>query len=222
MKAQTVSYVVPYVCQYASPHLVRALITGDYKLELDPEWHTFGAASPEDYAYWAPRACGIACVKMAIEALTHDLSQPMRAWVQAGLDIDGYLIRESVEIGWKHAALAQLISDCGFYTELSQNLTAAQISDQIRADRIVIASVSPELGREGLITRTSGHLVVVFGIRLTKEGEVSGVFIHNPSGHSPALQKNACIPVDRFTTAFSGRGITVGRFGNGNDQAHSD
>ena len=108
----TVPYGVPYICQFASPTLVKAFIDGERALESDPEWVAYGADSPEEYAHWAKRSCGVVCIKMAVDGLCGIDSGPVMAWVRAGLAVDGYLAEQRaerrVEIGWKHDALAQL------------------------------------------------------------------------------------------------------------------
>jgi hypothetical protein len=210
----TVPYGVPYICQFASPALVKAFIDGERALESDPNWAAYGAESPAEYAHWALRACGVVCVKMAVDGLTGVESGPVMDWVRAGLALDGYLAEQRadrrVEIGWKHAALAQLAADRGCEAALVQHLTLDDLAAHVEAGKIVIASVSSEIG-EGLpITRRNGHLVVVYGIALDGEGEVEAVILHNPSGRTAALQAGARVPAGRFREAFSGRGIIVG------------
>jgi hypothetical protein len=210
----TVPYGVPYICQFASPTLVRAFIDGVRALESDPEWAAYGADSPAEYAHWALRACGVVCVKMAVDGLTGIDSGPVMDWVRAGLALDGYLAEQRadrrVEIGWKHAALAQLAFERGCEAALIRGVTLDDLAAYVGAGRLVIASVSSEIG-EGLpITRRNGHLVVVYGVAVGDEGEVEAVILHNPSGRTAALQAGARVPADRFREAFSGRGIVIG------------
>ena len=209
-----VPYPVPYVCQFASPELVRAFLSGERPLESDPNWAAYGAESPAEYAYWAQRSCGVVCVRMAVEAITGQDGGPVMAWVRAGLAIDGYLKERRperpVEKGWKHAALAQLAASRGCHAEPVGNLSLSDLAEHIRRGRLVIASVSPELGEEGPITRRSGHLVVVYGMGYDEAGRIEAVILHNPSGRTAALRQGARIPAGRFCEAFSGRGIVIG------------
>lgn len=213
-----VSYPVPYVCQFASPELVRAFIFHEQPIESDPRWAEYGAHTPEEYAYWTQRSCGVVCVKMAVEAVTACPPEPVMAWVQAGLAIGGYLtelrpdrLDRPVEKGWKHAALAQLARDRGCFAEMIAGLTPEDLAVQIRADRIVIASVSSELGEDRPVTRNSGHLVVVIGAEVDAKGVVEAIILHNPSGRTSDLQAAARIPAARFQRGFSGRGIVIER-----------
>jgi hypothetical protein len=210
----TVPYGVPYICQFASPKLVKAFVDGVRALESDTDWAAYGAESPAEYAHWALRSCGVVCVKMAVDGLTGVDSRPVMGWVRAGLALDGYLAEQRadrrVEIGWKHAALAQLARNRGCEAELAQGLTLEDLADHVSAGQVVIASVSSEIGEDVPITRRNGHLVVVYGAVVGREGEVEAVILHNPSGRTAALQAGARIPAGRFMEAFSGRGIVIG------------
>jgi len=213
---RTVSYPVPYTCQYASPELVRAFIHEGRPLEDDPRWAEYGAADPAEYAHWARRSCGVVCVKMAVEALTGEIPHSVIGWVQAGLAIDGYLTQlradrpgERIELGWKHDALVQLAAERDIEAGRAEGLTLADVAAHIRADHLLIASVTSELGEDGPLSRNSGHLVMIYGVELTEVGEVTGVILHNPSGRTPPLQAGARIPANRFRQGFSGRAIIL-------------
>lgn len=215
MPMLTVSYSIPYTCQFASPELVRAFIHKDIPLEQDVRWAEYGAASPQEYAHWALRSCGVVCVKMAAEGIAGCSSGTVMDWVRTGLSLDGYIAKQRVdrpaEVGWKHATLARLAIGHGCRAELAANLTLDDLARHIQVDEVVIASVTSELGEEdGSLTRQSGHLVVVYGMVLSEKGTVDGVILHNPSGRTVALQAGAQIPAGRFSTGFSGRGIIVG------------
>lgn len=218
MPRLTVTYPVPYTCQFASPEYVRDFIHGGRSLEDDPRWVDYGATSPAEYAHWARRSCGVVCIKMAVEALLGEPPSTVMDWVQAGLAIDGYLTRlradrpnERVELGWKHDALVQLAADRGLDAARTEGLTLANVSAHIRADRLLVASVSSELGEDGPVTRRSGHLVLVHGVEVDEAGEPLAVIVHNPSGRTAPYQAAACIPVGRFGQGFSGRAILIGR-----------
>jgi hypothetical protein len=153
---------------------------------------------------------------MAVDGITGQPSGPVMDWVRAGLALSGYLTElrsdrhdKPVEKGWKHLALAQLAIERGCWAELAADLTLDTLPQIIQAGRVLIASVSAELGEDGPLTRRSGHLVVVWGVRLDGY-DVTHVIIHNPSGRVAALQAGAFIPAERFTQGFSGRGIIIG------------
>jgi len=205
-------YPVPYYPQVASPDLISAFFDERRDLATDPRWAESGALDPEEYALWAPRACGMACVKMVVEAL----GGPRRSimdWVRLGTARSGYLIKQAgasepeEELGWSHQVLAELVRESGLSAEAGA-YTPEQILEHLRAGRMSIASVSYELGTDRRITRRGGHLVVVTGANAS--GKVPLVFtIDNPSGRTDKLRENAKIPIHRFRRAYSGRAIVV-------------
>jgi hypothetical protein len=215
MPIVAVSYSIPYTCQFASPDLVWEFVNKERDLTTDPRWAEYGAETPQDYAHWALRSCGVVCVKMAVEGVMSIPPRPVMDWVREGLALDGYLteIRRErpVEIGWKHAALADLARAHGCRAELVSGLEPSDLAGHIRAGRLVITSVTSELGEDAPITRQNGHLVVVYGVNLDEQGRVVSVIAHNPSGRRPAMRAGAILPADRFVAGFSGRGIVISR-----------
>jgi hypothetical protein len=199
--------------QIASPELAEAFWERGVDPATDPRWAESGAASPAEYAYWSDRACGPVCVKMCVEALGGP-ARTMLDWVRAGLALDGYIVAQdasghTVERGWAHRALAGMIQDAGFAAE-AVSASPAEIVAHLTAGRLVIASVSAEIGTEAPITHTGGHLVVVGGAdtRASEQQPVAFI-VHNPSGRTPARQANAVVPAERFVAAFTGRVIVA-------------
>jgi hypothetical protein len=148
-----VSYPVPYLCQFASRARTRVRFE-ELPLESDPRWAEYGAESPAQYAHWARRSCGVVCVKIAVEALAGCPPQTIMNWVKAGLALDGYLTElrsdrpdRPIEKGWKHAALAKLAVERGCDAEMVAPLGLHDLVAHIQADRLVIASVTSELGK---------------------------------------------------------------------------
>lgn len=204
-------YSIPYYAQVASPELAAAFFDRGRPLESDPRWAEFGASSPQEYAYWADRACGIACVKMCAEALGGPVLS-MMDWIKAGLDRDGYAVRTGAngvreEIGWVHQCLADLIAPYAAQA-WAQSAAIDEIAAHLTAGRLVIASVSYQIGTNGPVTRRGGHLVVVTGADRDAHG-VRALVVNNPSGRTPRLRQNARIPVDRFLAGYSGRVIVI-------------
>jgi hypothetical protein len=214
MSTITASYPVPYYSQFASPDRIAEFLEENQPIASDPRWAEYGASSPEEYAHWSIRACGVVCVKMAVEALSSKPDGSIMEWVRRGLALDGFLIQQTEEgpkeIGWKHTALAALAEQNGLMGTLVSELTLPVIADHIAADRMVIASVTPEIGWQAPITRRSGHLVVIYGVELSDTGQIEALILHNPSGHTEALRAGAILSASRFEQAFSGRGIVIG------------
>lgn len=202
---------VPYFCQIADlAHVADYLDYGKPLLE-DPFWQKTGAANPEEYAYWAVRSCGMVCVKMCVEAFG-GFCFPLQVWIERGLALNAYLTEKRpgqalIEKGWLHAGLAQVMEQADLSTEVKA-VDMDGLYEELSGGKLVIASVSHELGSAKEITHQGGHLVVVTGM-LCNDGDISAVVLHNPSGRSVDLQAGAVIPVERFVQAFSGRVITV-------------
>jgi hypothetical protein len=73
-------YPVPYYAQVASLELAEAIFNQGMDPAQDPRWAESGADTPQEYAYWVERACGVACLKMCVEAL----GGPVRSLVDWG------------------------------------------------------------------------------------------------------------------------------------------
>jgi hypothetical protein len=201
---------IPYSMQIASPGLAEAVFSETLDPSRDPRWAESGAADPQEYAYWTLRACGVVCVKMCVEAF----GKPTRSWVawaKEGVRRGAYLIKthngKTEELGWLHSGLAEMLAGEGLFAQArSADLTT--IAANLRAGRLVIASVSYQLGTRLPVTRKNGHLVVVSGADL-EDGTAVRLEILNPSARYPDLQGRALIPAERFSQAFSGRVIVV-------------
>ncbi len=207
-------YPVPYFAQVASPELAQDIFVHGFDPTLDPRWAESGAKTPEEYAYWMDRACGIACLKMCIEALGGPKLTIMD-WVRIGLENDGYLIRydannKAEEVGWIHSSLAILARKFGIIAE-AKAANESEIIKLLKQGSIVTASVSYEIGDDRLdITKKGGHLIVIMGAEYDENGPLA-FFINNPSGRRKELQAGARIQIERFAPAFSGRIITFQR-----------
>ncbi len=203
METIRLPYPVPYHAQVASPDLAALIFDGQLPPEQDPRWAESGAKTPEEYAYWVERACGVACVQMCVEALGGP-ARPLVDWARAGLAIDGYLIEtgpdgQPRERGWIHKALAALIRAEGFFAE-PRPARPEEIVAELRQERMVIASVSYEIGTDEPVTKRGGHLVVVTGAEMNTT-HPEAYFINNPSGRTGDMQLDARIDAKRFACA---------------------
>lgn len=212
-KILRVCETIPFYGQFASPELIGDIIYHRSAAEDDPRWPEFGFAAADEYVYWAWRCCGPACLKSAVEALGGPL-RSMAEWVKLGLERKGFIFSEMVgpdkPSGWIHSALAGLAEDSGLTAGCMQEAGIKEISEFIKSSRLIIASVTPELGESTEITKKSGHLVLVHALSIVNN-EVEAVCIHNPSGREKELQANAWIRAGRFLKGFSGRLIYIGR-----------
>jgi hypothetical protein len=214
IKTVRLPYPVPYYAQIASPELAEQIFAHGLNPIHDPRWAESGASNPEEYAYWVERACGVACLKMCVEALGGE-SRPLVHWARAGLERGGYLIRRDEngseqEIGWIHSALAEMAREAGFSAE-TKSATLREIIELLERGTLVIASVSYEAGDDRLpITKKGGHLMVVTGAEYD-EAQPLAFYVHNPSGRREELQVNARLLAERFEAGYTGRIITIER-----------
>lgn len=209
MTTLTLPYPVPYCAQIASPALAELILTEQLPAEEDPRWAESGAETPAEYAYWTQRACGVACLKMCVDALG-GTSRTLVEWARTGLAAGGYLVRGGEEIGWRHDSLAALCRREGLQAQ-AQPAALNDIPALIAEGKMVIASVSYQIGTLGPVTRRGGHLVVVVGAELDEAGQPAALLVNNPSGRHPHLRTGARIPLERFAQGYTGRVIAVWR-----------
>ncbi|WP_119072389.1 C39 family peptidase [Aggregatilinea lenta] len=200
---------VPYVPQFASPDRIAAYIHDGYDGTQDPHWRNFGADDPAEYAFWAPRVCALACVKMAVEAYFPSRQPSLWELVQRGLAHGGYTVRDEegrwVDEGWTVGAQMALAAEYGLQAVGQGYASPLSICRAIRRGALVAASVTPELGeRDPQPGRYGGHLVLVTGF-VWEGGHPAAYVLHNPSGRTPELQAGARIPAARFEAAFAHR-----------------
>jgi hypothetical protein len=208
------SYPVPYYAQVASPELAESIFVHGMNPNQDPRWTESGADTPQEYAYWVERACGVACLKMCVEAAGGP-TRMLVDWARLGLARGGYLIRHDVdgsshEVGWVHGALAEMAQEAGLTAD-ARPATLEEIPAYLRQGKMVIASISYEAGDDRLpITQQGGHLMVVTGADCA-DGRPQAFYVNNPSGRRADLQAGARLPSERFAAAYSGRIIVIGQ-----------
>lgn len=207
-----VPYHVPYYAQIASPDLAEEIFVRGLDPILDPRWIESGAKTPQEYAYWVERACGVACLKMCVEAMG-GAKRTLIDWARLGMKRGGYLVRRTEdggeqEIGWIHSALANMAIEAGFKAE-AKAATLDEIVNLLQEGYLIIASVSYEAGDDRLpITKRGGHLMVVVGAEC-KDSQPTAFYVNNPSGRRSELQAGARLPLERFAPAYSGRVIIL-------------
>jgi hypothetical protein len=203
------SVEVPYYAQFASPDRVYDYIHHGYDGVRDPNWHVFGADDPAEYAFWAPRVCALACLKMAIEAYYPDVQPSLWDLVQQGLVLDGYRVQDGngrwIDEGWYYAAQVRLAARYGLRVEGRAYASPLSVCRAIRDGGLVAATVTPDIGeRRPHRQRYGGHLVLVYGFDW-QAGRPSQFHLHNPSGRFAELQDHAVISAVRFRAAFAYR-----------------
>ena len=198
---------VPYECQFASPELTKDILEQTIDAQSDSNWRIFGFETVEDTACWVPRLCGVCCVKMAVDH--HGAATTVAGLTNEGVNLGGYDIDR--DIGWFYAPLLQLAETHGLDGAVQPHLSIYEVAKLVSSDEFVIASVNPEIIRGDKPVRSqkkSGHLVLVIGVRISNH-TIVGFYIHNPSGKTPDMQRNAFIPLNIFVQAYGERGIVL-------------
>lgn len=214
------THQVVYRPQYASPNLTDVFAKGVRRADTDPRWNTTGAASADQYAFWARRLAPMACVQMAAIY-----------WGGAGAAIIGHphqvpgtveLARSAYSHGvyFRHAddapALVRgpvwsqfspwLLSRLNLAADLSLAASAERLTERLRLGNLAMLSVHPSL-RTGHAPPSSaelkGHTVLAVGY--TPEA----LLVHDPGAADERRQRNVRIPWGRLHLWYQGRALFV-------------
>lgn len=196
---------VPYYSQWESPELVPQFLDGSLRAADDPNWAASGARSPAEYGFWSPRVCGLACLRMIMDARRLPVL-PMMRLVERALAWRAYIPDGEQVAGLIYRPFADWVGhDYGISTAAVPDLTLEQVCASASPAAPVIASVHHWIRwPDRTPPQTGGHLVLV-------TGAADGVLrLHNPSGLPGASQRDARIPAADFARFFAGRGLIVG------------
>ncbi|MBC3843373.1 hypothetical protein GXW82_33635 [Streptacidiphilus sp. 4-A2] len=197
---------MPYYSQWESPELVGAIIERQINAADDPGWRRSGAQTPQEYEFWSWRACGMACLRMALEhwrgaaPVMMDLA---RDFLAAG----AYVQREDGGLdGLIYAPFADRTrARFGLYAQARPDLPLRDIRTELLAGRLVMLSVHPSIRDYRTDPpRRGGHLVLAVGF------SPQAVTFHNPSGLYRDSQEYATVPWDRLEHFYAGRGVVLG------------
>lgn len=206
MSNSTFRPAVPYYSQWESADLVPDFVTGRLDAADDPLWQKSGADSPEEYAFWAPRMCGVACLRMALDHWRHPVPSSIPlvrelieagAYVREGSDsVKGLIYRpfaEYVRARW------------GLTAEVRPDLPANELPEIITSGGLALLSVHKTIRTPDIDPPSrGGHLVLAVGA--TEES----VLLHNPSGLPGRSQEAAEVPWARLAAFYAGRGVVLG------------
>lgn len=152
---------------------------------------------------WQPRACGIACLKMLLEAKGGH-TPSLDEMITLGDAIGAY-----GEHGWKHDGLIALAHQYGAKLshaewrqsdekspdELNEEGIAFLINE-LRAHRPVIISAIKKF-REA----DKFHMVVLVGLE-EKDGAVTGFYYHDPDSETRSEGEHQFVPLEMFRAAW--------------------
>lgn len=195
--------IPPFFGQWESAARIGDILSGALRAEDDPLWPRSGAAGAADYARWADHLCGVACLRMALAARG---IVPPRAFDLAR-DLThrgGYVLPPDGGIrGLIYApAVAWLREVPRVAAEVRVDVAPDDVQGLLADGGMFIASVHPWIRWPDRDPPSrGGHLVLAFG---AQDGALR---LHNPSGDTPATQRDARVPVAGFARFFAGRGM---------------
>ncbi|WFB09465.1 C39 family peptidase [Streptomyces sp. LX-29] len=196
---------VPYYSQWESADLVPEFVTGARSALDDPLWQKSGADSPEEYAFWAHRMCGVACLRMALDHW--GLPVPPSVPLVRELEAAGAYVRDGDEVkGLIYQPFAEYVgARWGMRARSVPELTAGEIRRTVDAGGLVMISVHFSLRvLEPQPPARGGHLVLVV------DADDDGVRLNNPSGLPGHSQEYAAVGWADLERFFAGRGVVLG------------
>ena len=195
---------VPYYSQWESADLVGQFLDGTLASAEDPLWAASGARTPAEYGFWAPRVCGLACLRMIMGCCGMPVPR-MMSLVEQALAWGAYVPDGDRVAGLIYQPFADGVrADYGIGLEVVPGLSLDRLTAEASAQRPVIASVHHWIRWPDRIPpETGGHLVLVTG---AADGLVR---LHNPSGLPGSSQRDAVIEAVSFARFFAGRGLIV-------------
>lgn len=197
---------VPYYSQWESALLVPEFISGTRSAADDPLWQKSGADSPQEYAFWAPRMCGVACLRMTLDHFGHPV--PPSVPLARELEVAGAYVRDGDSVqGLIYRPFAEHVTDrWGIPAIPARDLPVAEISRHVTTGRLVVISVHKTIRHAETSEPPSrgGHLVLAVG------ATEDALLIHNPSGLPGVSQEYAPVPWERLERFYAGRGVVLG------------
>jgi hypothetical protein len=204
MTALAIASGVPYFSQWESAELVPRFLDGTLRAAQDPRWAASGAATPQEYEFWATRVCGLACLKMILASCSLPVP-PTLTLVGQAVRWGAYVRDGDHVAGMIYQPFADWVSsEFGLIAKVMPELPL-EIVQAATARAPVIASVHPSIRwPDSNPPERGGHLVLVTG---TAGGMIR---LHNPSGLPGASQRDALIAPSAFERFFAGRGLLIG------------
>lgn len=112
---------VPYYSQWESPELVPQFLAGSLSAADDPNWAASGARTPAEYAFWASRVCGLACLRMVLDSRGLPVPPVIRlveqaltwnAYVRDGDRVEGLIYKPFADwVGHDYGISAAVVPD---------------------------------------------------------------------------------------------------------------
>ena len=212
-----VNPIPPYLSQFASRELVSDFLDKRISTKDDSHWAQFGFEKLDEYEFWAPRLCGLICVKMILDAVnTCSANETVATLTNKAISLGGYKVYddsgEFIDKGWFYAPLIELAKEYNVKGKVCTSIASSDLCYNVLSNIFTVASVHPKVIRFDIDKcpdgKKGGHLVVIIGFKWAI-GKCVGIYIHNPTGREKVTQEKAFIPIERFNEAFAQRGFIL-------------
>jgi len=157
-----------------------------------------GFPNQDEIARWESNCCGIACLRMVIDAVT---GQKPSCWdlLQLGLVKKAY-----IEAGWIHRGLVEMAKEFGVAGVALRNKSVDELRTSIDQGNLCIVSASAGF-RGGLINKATGlpfpkggHLIVAF------DTTADSIVCHHPSSVDEWNKIGWSVPTEKWPDSFTG------------------
>ncbi|WHM36608.1 C39 family peptidase [Streptomyces sp. BPTC-684] len=205
MTAPTIKHPVPYYSQWESAGLVPDFVTGTRDAATDPLWMKSGADTPQEYAFWAPRMCGVACLRMALDFWGHPVP-PSVPLVHELVEAGAYVREGDTVKGLIYQPFARHVTArWGIEARSVPDLPVSEIQQALDGGALVMLSVHKTIRTlDPTPAGKGGHLVLAVG------ATPDHVLVNNPSGFpTNASQQSAPVPWSDLGRFYAGRGIIL-------------
>jgi uncharacterized protein YvpB len=208
----------PYISQFIGIY-PQSINEGDL-LTNKKHIKEFGAKDSKEFSFWVWRDCGIACVKMIIDAKGNkDVNKTIMQLTQEGITLGGYILYDKgkfIDKGWFHSALVELLKKNNVNAKQKKWQSIYSVVSDILDNKLVILSVNisgrSHIKKDGSFlpkknAQYCGHLVLATGVKMNND-KIEGIYVNDPRGLEK-YQENTWMSVDTFSTVFSGRTIVA-------------
>lgn len=193
-----------YVAQFESPDLVAGIIDGTARPEDDPRWARSGARDREEYAFWAGRSCGIACLRSILLDRVGGSPAPV-ALARELLAAGGYVVHEDGVRGLVYGPFVDYLrTRWAIAAHVRDGYPAPDLAADLRAGAWVIASVHSSIrDAPAPPPARGGHLVLAYA------APGAHVVFHDPAGPTAERRAAVRLPIEVFDHYYARRGIVV-------------
>lgn len=180
----------------------------------EESWQSDGFESFSEGHDWRMRGCGIASLRMVVDAYLQQENP------EATCGGQGDMIHKGVEaqaykagVGWIHWGLANMAGAYDLWAEARREKTYLDVAEEISKNHPCIISVSPRFAGGEINPETEkplsrgGHLVVAYGVLYDEAGQVTDFLVHHSSCFDGWDKPQWQVGLEAFTASFSGNFI---------------